>query len=198
MTTTTMPQEPLWRSLAAPEEDDFYEGADTRIQHIRPVGKRLLASLLSRSTPFGRKTFRWPCAMAFEFEQMSFDLRALMRSKCLRWLHGALTASRGEVRLTEYHAILCTFLLLTDFFRLDMVPGRVGVPKDRLSGYEKFEAPDPAKWTALAGHSTRKAICCMCCLNLRAALRVTCKRQRRDTDCAVAMVARKKVRMGTT
>jgi predicted acyl esterase len=29
-----------------------------------------------------------------------------------------------------------------------MVPGRVGVAKDRLPGFEKFEAPDPAEWTA--------------------------------------------------
>lgn len=29
-----------------------------------------------------------------------------------------------------------------------MVPGRVGVPANRLSGFEKFEAPDPAEWTA--------------------------------------------------
>lgn len=34
------------------------------------------------------------------------------------------------------------------FFQLNLVPGRVGVPVDRLSGYEKFEAPDPAEWTA--------------------------------------------------
>ncbi|KUL87572.1 hypothetical protein ZTR_04589 [Talaromyces verruculosus] len=34
------------------------------------------------------------------------------------------------------------------FFNLDLVPGRVGVAKSRLSGYEKFEAPDPAEWTA--------------------------------------------------
>ncbi|KAJ5392912.1 hypothetical protein N7465_011886 [Penicillium sp. CMV-2018d] len=33
-------------------------------------------------------------------------------------------------------------------FRLDVVPGRVGVPVSRLSGFEKFEAPDPAEWTA--------------------------------------------------
>ncbi|RAK95961.1 CocE/NonD family hydrolase [Aspergillus ibericus CBS 121593] len=33
-------------------------------------------------------------------------------------------------------------------FRLDIVPGRVGVPQNRLSGFEKFEAPDPAEWTA--------------------------------------------------
>ena len=39
-------------------------------------------------------------------------------------------------------------LFATGFFRLDMVPGRVGVAKDRLSGFEKFEAPDPAEWTA--------------------------------------------------
>lgn len=39
--------------------------------------------------------------------------------------------------------------LMTGFFCLDLVPGRVGVPKSRLSGYEKFEAPDPAEWTAL-------------------------------------------------
>ncbi|KAF5238961.1 hypothetical protein FANTH_10133 [Fusarium anthophilum] len=34
------------------------------------------------------------------------------------------------------------------FFCLDLLPGRVGVPKSRVSGYEKFEAPDPAEWTA--------------------------------------------------
>ncbi|KAE8380085.1 alpha/beta-hydrolase [Aspergillus bertholletiae] len=34
------------------------------------------------------------------------------------------------------------------FDPLDMIPGRVGVPHDRVSGLEKFEAPDPAEWTA--------------------------------------------------
>lgn len=28
-----------------------------------------------------------------------------------------------------------------------MGPFRCGVPLDRTSGYEKFEAPDPADWT---------------------------------------------------
>lgn len=28
------------------------------------------------------------------------------------------------------------------------MPGRLGIPDDSLSGYEKFEAPDPAEWTA--------------------------------------------------
>ena len=37
---------------------------------------------------------------------------------------------------------------ISGFFRLDLVPGRVGVPQHRLSGLEKFEAPDPADWTA--------------------------------------------------
>ncbi|KIW74044.1 hypothetical protein PV04_02112 [Phialophora macrospora] len=36
----------------------------------------------------------------------------------------------------------------TGFFSLDIVPGRVGVSQDRLSGFESFEAPDPAEWTA--------------------------------------------------
>lgn len=31
---------------------------------------------------------------------------------------------------------------------LNVMPGRMGVPKDVTSGYEKFEAPDPAEWTA--------------------------------------------------
>lgn len=31
---------------------------------------------------------------------------------------------------------------------LDMLPGRMGVPASWLSGFEKFEAPDPAEWTA--------------------------------------------------
>jgi predicted acyl esterase len=34
------------------------------------------------------------------------------------------------------------------FFRLDLIQGRVGIPNDRLSNLEKFEAPDPAEWTA--------------------------------------------------
>ncbi|OCL02189.1 alpha/beta-hydrolase [Glonium stellatum] len=33
-------------------------------------------------------------------------------------------------------------------FCLDIVPGRVGVPQSKLSGFESFEAPDPAEWTA--------------------------------------------------
>ncbi|KAJ5090324.1 hypothetical protein N7532_009008 [Penicillium argentinense] len=33
-------------------------------------------------------------------------------------------------------------------FNLSIVPERVGVPEKRLSGFEKFEAPDPAEWTA--------------------------------------------------
>ncbi|KAM6485617.1 Alpha/Beta hydrolase protein [Trichoderma sp. SZMC 28011] len=36
----------------------------------------------------------------------------------------------------------------TGYFRLDIVPGRVGVPQSRLSGFESFEGPDPAEWTA--------------------------------------------------
>lgn len=31
---------------------------------------------------------------------------------------------------------------------LHMVPGRFGVPQERLSGYEKFEGLDPAEWVA--------------------------------------------------
>lgn len=43
-----------------------------------------------------------------------------------------------------------TLLILysAGFNPLDMIPGRMGVPRDRLSGFEKFEAPDPAEWTA--------------------------------------------------
>lgn len=36
----------------------------------------------------------------------------------------------------------------TGFFSLDLTPGRAGVPKSRLSGFEKFQGPDPAEWTA--------------------------------------------------
>jgi predicted acyl esterase len=28
------------------------------------------------------------------------------------------------------------------------VPGRVSVPQSKLSGFESFEAPDPAEWKA--------------------------------------------------
>ena len=32
------------------------------------------------------------------------------------------------------------------FFNLRIAPARAGVPDAKLSGYEKFEAPDPAEW----------------------------------------------------
>ncbi|KAJ5413813.1 hypothetical protein N7509_000440 [Penicillium cosmopolitanum] len=34
------------------------------------------------------------------------------------------------------------------FLSLDLIPGRVGVPQNKLSGFESFEAPDPAEWTS--------------------------------------------------
>ncbi|KAJ1325493.1 hypothetical protein MN608_08686 [Microdochium nivale] len=36
----------------------------------------------------------------------------------------------------------------TGVFSLDLIPGRAGVHQSRLSGYESFEGPDPAEWTA--------------------------------------------------
>ena len=35
----------------------------------------------------------------------------------------------------------------TGFFQLDLIPDRVGIPQSMLSGFGKFEAPDPAEWT---------------------------------------------------
>ena len=32
--------------------------------------------------------------------------------------------------------------------RLDDMPGCMGIPKSMRSGFEKFEGPDPAEWTA--------------------------------------------------
>ncbi|KAJ6002601.1 hypothetical protein N7451_005148 [Penicillium sp. IBT 35674x] len=34
----------------------------------------------------------------------------------------------------------------TGILSLDVTEGRVGIPKERLSGFESFEAPDPAEW----------------------------------------------------
>jgi putative CocE/NonD family hydrolase len=31
-------------------------------------------------------------------------------------------------------------------FSLDLIPGRSGIPKSSLSGYQNWEAPDPAEW----------------------------------------------------
>lgn len=53
-------------------------------------------------------------------------------------------------RGTILTSILLVYLLIssTGHFNLDIIPERVGVPEERLSGFEKFEAPDPAEWTA--------------------------------------------------
>ena len=32
--------------------------------------------------------------------------------------------------------------------RLTDMPGNMGIAKSNLSGFEKFEGPDPAEWTA--------------------------------------------------
>lgn len=32
------------------------------------------------------------------------------------------------------------------YFSIDTIPHRAGVPRDRTSGLEKFDAPDPAEW----------------------------------------------------
>lgn len=37
---------------------------------------------------------------------------------------------------------------VTGCLDLDLVQGRVGIPKDRVSGFQSFEAPDPALWTS--------------------------------------------------
>lgn len=34
----------------------------------------------------------------------------------------------------------------TSLFSLDLVPGRSGIPRSALSGYQNWEAPDPAEW----------------------------------------------------
>lgn len=33
-------------------------------------------------------------------------------------------------------------------FSLDLMPGRCGIPKSEISGYETWEGPDPAEWVA--------------------------------------------------
>jgi predicted acyl esterase len=38
------------------------------------------------------------------------------------------------------------YLNLSGVISLDLIPHRAGVPKSQLSGYEKWEAPDPAEW----------------------------------------------------
>ena len=37
-------------------------------------------------------------------------------------------------------------MLAVDY--MNFFPGRVGVPKSKVSGYQTFEGPDPAEWTS--------------------------------------------------
>ena len=53
-------------------------------------------------------------------------------------------AKTGPVRL---FLIAVEFCQHTGLFSLDVLPYRIGVPKSRTSGFESFEAPDPAEWT---------------------------------------------------
>ena len=53
----------------------------------------------------------------------------------------------GEI-LTPSWLGLCYALYFLGHFRQDIVPRRVGIPQNRLSGFEKFETPDSAEWTA--------------------------------------------------
>jgi hypothetical protein len=82
------------------------------------------------------------------------DLKILLKALFQPYLHGVHTGNLLavlEVRLTfnSYHVYSYVSLLAhLGFNPLDMIPGRLGVPQTRLSGFEKFEAPDPAEWTS--------------------------------------------------
>jgi predicted acyl esterase len=56
-----------------------------------------------------------------------------------------------EVRLQHIAANIVSTILDAKVLlglRLTDLPGRMGIPMSSLSGFEKFEAPDPAEWTA--------------------------------------------------
>lgn len=56
---------------------------------------------------------------------------------------------QAEVRANwEFDPIFRQLSISPVGIQLTNLPGRLGIPQDRLSGYEKFEAPDPAAWTA--------------------------------------------------
>lgn len=55
-------------------------------------------------------------------------------------------------KVVAVRLLYCDIPLLADdrvgFFTLNVIPNRAGVPQSKLSGFESFEALDPAEWTA--------------------------------------------------
>lgn len=52
-------------------------------------------------------------------------------------------SGRGKLEISSVRSRLIMLGI-----RLTDMPGNMGIPYDRLSGFEKFEGPDPAEWTA--------------------------------------------------
>lgn len=69
---------------------------------------------------------------------------------CLRWLFGVLWKDwlGSVVSFVEPCEMLDYLTIFPGHFNLDIVQSRAGVHKSTTSGYESFEAPDPAEWTA--------------------------------------------------
>lgn len=64
------------------------------------------------------------------------------------YLHSLRTGNQTRV---SYHQgitddSITALIYVSGHFSLDLTKGRVGIPKDRLSGFESFESFDPATW----------------------------------------------------
>ncbi|KAH0594681.1 hypothetical protein MHUMG1_07515 [Metarhizium humberi] len=125
----------LWRSTLRPETVD--EGYETpkRESKTLPAGWRLT----DKHAPFLVDTL-W-----------EKNVEVKMRDGCkiyvdiFRPRDAAAGSVPAIIAWSPYGKSACH---TGGFNPLDLIPGRVGVPRHRLSGFEKFEAPDPAEWTA--------------------------------------------------
>jgi len=71
--------------------------------------------------------------------------------------------NQAEVNCATGFPIIYFLILLTGHFNLSIIPGRVGVPEGRLSGFEKFEAlmHRSGRLHRLAGYGANVAVACV-------------------------------------
>jgi predicted acyl esterase len=142
-----------WRALAAPEEAECYDNGDTLTREIKTGWRKEPGFAAFQADTLWEKDVKIAMRDGVNIRTDIFRPADSDRNPVpalIAWSpYGKSGRGEFDPAASEFFGArrtdICT---ISGYFRLDMVPGRVGIPRSRLSGFEKFEAPDPAEWTA--------------------------------------------------
>lgn len=141
----------VWRGSCRPEEKDTKYEAPKKEEKLLPAGFRLepqnttftMDCVWERNKPIHMRDGTVIMVDIFRPRNSApKSVPALLawspygKSAC--WMGGQCRNKQGTNHSLVDHTI--------GFDHVSMIDGRVGVREDQLSGYQKFEGPDPAEW----------------------------------------------------